>query len=88
MAGPEHDDPAICPECGGPRVQTDKYTGNGRDQREYTCEACGRAEILDQGPALWQVMSQANAASRAQAAPARPVSVWESFKARLRALLG
>lgn len=48
-----------CTECGGEMDQTEKTTFTGRDMREYQCRKCGRKEIVDGGPALWQILSDA-----------------------------
>lgn len=48
-----------CTECGGEMDQIEKTTFTGRDMREYQCRKCGRKEIVDGGPALWQILSDA-----------------------------
>jgi len=48
-----------CSECGGEMDQIEKTTFTGRDMREYECRKCGRKEIVDGGPALWQILSDA-----------------------------
>jgi len=40
--------------------QIEKTTFTGRDMREYECRKCGRKEIVDGGPALWKILSDAN----------------------------
>lgn len=42
--------------------QIEKTTFTGREMREYECRKCGRKEIVDCGPALWQILSDANKA--------------------------
>lgn len=49
-----------CSECGGEMDQIEKTTFTGREMREYECRKCGRKEIVDSGPALWQILSDAN----------------------------
>ena len=49
-----------CSECGGKMDQIEKTTFSGRDMREYECRKCGRKEIVDGGPALWAILSEAN----------------------------
>ena len=49
-----------CSECGGEMDQIEKTTFTGRDMREYECRKCGRKEIVDGGPALWKILSDAN----------------------------
>lgn len=48
-----------CSECGGEMDQIEKTTFTGREMREYECRKCGRKEIVDCGPALWQILSDA-----------------------------
>lgn len=48
-----------CSECGGEMDQIEKTTFTGREMREYECRKCGRKEIVDRGPALWQILSDA-----------------------------
>ena len=47
-----------CPKCGGD-VLREKHTGTGRQVREYDCFRCGWSETVDEGPALWTIMSEA-----------------------------
>lgn len=49
----------LCPDCGTPMGLEDKSTFTGRDMRTYRCEACGREEIVDNGVALWKLLSDA-----------------------------
>ncbi len=37
----------------------DKDTSSGRDMRDYRCDACGEACVVNRGPALWQILSDA-----------------------------
>ena len=46
-----------CPECGG-EVLREKHTFTGRQVREYDCLRCGWSEVVDEGPALWAIMSE------------------------------
>lgn len=49
-----------CPTCGKEMIQVDKYTMMGDDMRTYRCDHCQKEHILDFGPAMWQLMSDAN----------------------------
>jgi DNA-directed RNA polymerase subunit RPC12/RpoP len=49
-----------CPNCGGEMDQIEKTTFTGREMREYECRKCGKKEIVDCGPALWQILHDAN----------------------------
>ena len=49
-----------CPDCNLEMQQIEKATFTGREMREYECPKCGRKEIVDGGPALWQVLHDAN----------------------------
>jgi Zn finger protein HypA/HybF involved in hydrogenase expression len=40
--------------------QIEKTTFMGRDMREYQCPKCGGKQIIDQGKALWEILSEAN----------------------------
>jgi phenylalanine-4-hydroxylase len=46
-----------CTKCGEPMRMTDKNTFDGRDIREYKCDACGYEDWEDRGTALWQILS-------------------------------
>jgi predicted RNA-binding Zn-ribbon protein involved in translation (DUF1610 family) len=48
-----------CSQCGGEMDQIEKTTFSGRDMREYQCRQCGRKDIVDGGPALWKILSDA-----------------------------
>ncbi len=47
-----------CPKCGG-EVLREKHTVTGRQVREYDCFRCGWSEVVDEGPALWTILSEA-----------------------------
>lgn len=49
-----------CSACGGEMEQIEKTTFTGREMREYQCRKCARTEIVDCGPALWKILSDAN----------------------------
>lgn len=38
-------------------VLEEKDTSSGRDRRTYRCPGCGAAADVDQGKALWQILS-------------------------------
>ncbi len=40
--------------------QIEKTTFTGDDMREYECRKCHRKEIVNCGPALWKILSDAN----------------------------
>ncbi len=44
----------------------EKDTSSGRDMRTYRCGHCGRSEDVDNGIALWQVLSDAREAEEAR----------------------
>ncbi|MGO9170759.1 MAG: hypothetical protein ACLP7P_02170 [Rhodomicrobium sp.] len=48
-----------CPNCGHEMSLEEKDTSSGRDMRTYRCRQCGRSEDVDNGIALWQVLSDA-----------------------------
>ena len=49
-----------CPDCAIEMLQIEKTTFTGRDMREYQCPKCGRKQIIDNGKALWAILSEAN----------------------------
>jgi ssDNA-binding Zn-finger/Zn-ribbon topoisomerase 1 len=49
-----------CPDCAIEMVQIEKTTFTGRDMREYQCPKCRRTQIIDNGKALWGILSEAN----------------------------
>ncbi|HWS17119.1 MAG TPA: hypothetical protein VN223_03855 [Candidatus Elarobacter sp.] len=49
-----------CPDCAIEMVQIEKTTFTGRDMREYQCPECRRTQIIDNGKALWAILSEAN----------------------------
>ena len=53
-------DDTLCSDCGIEMDQIEKTTFTGREMREYECRKCGSKEIVDCGPALWQILSDAN----------------------------
>jgi len=48
-----------CPQCGREMDMVEKTTMTGDDMRTYRCEHCQREHILNFGPALWKVLSDA-----------------------------
>jgi hypothetical protein len=42
--------------------QIEKTTMTGSDMRTYRCEHCGGEHIVNFGPALWQILSDAREA--------------------------
>ncbi len=44
----------------------EKDTSSGRDMRTYRCRQCGRSEDVDNGIALWQVLSDAREAEESR----------------------
>jgi transposase-like protein len=48
-----------CPKCGKEMIRVDKSTMSGRDMRTYRCDHCQEEHIVDFGPALWKVLSDA-----------------------------
>ncbi len=55
-----------CPICGHEMSLEEKDTSSGRDMRTYRCRQCGRSEDVDNGIALWQVLSDAREAEEAR----------------------
>jgi transposase-like protein len=49
-----------CLNCSAPMEMVEKSTVTGRDMREYRCTKCGKSEIVDNGIALWQAISDLN----------------------------
>lgn len=45
-----------CPKCGG-EVETEKNTMTGRLIREYYCVSCKWSDFVDEGPAMWKILS-------------------------------
>lgn len=56
-----------CPNCAREMFLEEKDTSSGRDMRTYRCRHCGRSEDVDNGIALWQVLSDAREAEEEQA---------------------
>jgi len=55
-----------CPICGHELSLEEKDTSSGRDMRTYRCRQCGRSEDVDNGIALWQVLSDAREAEESR----------------------
>jgi hypothetical protein len=55
-----------CPACTEEMALEEKDTSSGRDMRTYRCSHCGRSEDIDNGIALWQVLSAAREADEIQ----------------------
>ncbi len=51
-----------CPTCGREMDLIEKTTMTGSDRRTYRCEHCGEEHIINFGPALWQILSNAREA--------------------------
>ena len=49
-----------CPKCGKEMTRIEKTTMTGYDMRTYRCDDCHEEHILNFGPALWKVLSDAN----------------------------
>jgi Zn-finger nucleic acid-binding protein len=47
-----------CPRCGVEMNQEEKDTSSGRDVRTYYCGRCRESHVVDNGEALWKVMSE------------------------------
>jgi len=48
-----------CPECGAEMVRIDRTTMTGNDMRTYRCDHCQKEHVVNFGPALWKVLSEA-----------------------------
>jgi transposase-like protein len=48
-----------CPACGREMVLVERTSFTGDDMRSYRCEHCRREHIVNFGPALWKVLSDA-----------------------------
>ena len=57
---PSHASITACPQCHQEMVFVEKFTMMGDDRRTYRCERCGIERVIDFGPALWKIMSDAN----------------------------
>jgi len=57
-----------CPKCGRPMNLEDKDTSSGRDMRTYRCDHCGESHIVDNGIALWKILSDAREADKLEPA--------------------
>jgi predicted RNA-binding Zn-ribbon protein involved in translation (DUF1610 family) len=51
-----------CPDCGREMDRVCKSTMSGYDMRTYRCEPCGKKHVLNFGPALWKILSDAREA--------------------------
>lgn len=51
-----------CSVCGRQMELIERTTMTGSDMRTYRCHHCRREEIVDCGPALWKVLSDARQA--------------------------
>lgn len=49
-----------CPKCSTRMVFIEKYTASGRDLRTYFCKRCNKYFDVDNGIALWKIMSNVN----------------------------
>jgi len=48
-----------CPECGAEMARIDRTTMTGNDMRTYRCDHCPKEHVVNFGPALWKVLSDA-----------------------------
>jgi predicted RNA-binding Zn-ribbon protein involved in translation (DUF1610 family) len=55
-----------CPDCGREMDRIEKSTMSGYDMRTYRCEHCGKEHIINFGPALWKILSDAREAEEKQ----------------------
>jgi hypothetical protein len=53
-----------CPQCGKQMRLEDKDTSSGSDLLTYRREECEMPHIVDCGPALWKVLSDAREAGK------------------------
>ncbi len=51
-----------CPDCGRDMDLIEKTTMTGSDRRTYRCEHCGEEHVVNFGPALWKILSDAREA--------------------------
>ena len=68
MTSDENANLDTCPKCGGAMRLEDKSTFTGRDMRTYVCDACNEWQVVDNGVALWQVLSDAREEERRRTA--------------------
>ena len=47
-----------CPHCGY-KLHSEKDTSSGEEIREYFCSNCKWSESVNNGPALWKILSDA-----------------------------
>jgi DNA-directed RNA polymerase subunit RPC12/RpoP len=64
QAPPPEPSLTACPDCGREMDLIDRTTFTGNDMRTYRCEHCGEEHIVNFGPALWQILSDARAAEK------------------------
>jgi DNA-directed RNA polymerase subunit RPC12/RpoP len=55
-----------CPDCGREMDRIEKSTMTGYDMRTYRCGRCGKEHIINLGPALWKILSDAREAEEKQ----------------------
>jgi transposase-like protein len=48
-----------CPQCGATMGLEEKDTSSGRDMRTYACSSCKERIDVDNGIALWKLLSDA-----------------------------
>jgi predicted RNA-binding Zn-ribbon protein involved in translation (DUF1610 family) len=48
-----------CPACGDEMRLVDRSSMSGNDMRSYRCDRCQKEHIVDLGPALWKILSDA-----------------------------
>ena len=48
-----------CPKCNRPMELEEKDTSSGRDMRTYYCRSCKERIDVDNGIALWKLLSDA-----------------------------
>jgi predicted RNA-binding Zn-ribbon protein involved in translation (DUF1610 family) len=66
LPAPQEPSLTACPDCGREMDRIEKSTMSGYDMRTYRCEHCGKEHIVNFGPALWKILSDAREAEEKQ----------------------
>jgi hypothetical protein len=76
-----------CPACAEEMTLEEKDTSSGRDMRTYRCGLCGRSEDIDNGTALWQVLSNARESDEIQSRKQNAEAAGRAAGTKLRGII-